>query len=430
MNEASLQTGLDPALQALARRLFDELRRQTFDGVGVSRATYGAGETAGMAVVGAAARREGLRVEYDAAANLVITLDGREPDKPFVACGSHLDSVPQGGNFDGAAGVIGGLLALLRQKATGAAPPRTIKVYALRGEESAWFGKCYLGSSALFGRFDARDLTLRLRESETTLGQAMEACGADVARVATGARLVDPQDMALFLELHIEQGPVMVARGLPVAIVTGIRGNVRHPEAVCRGEAAHAGAVPRWLRRDAVFAASELVMRLDRRWESLLEAGEDLVVTCGIFGTNPAEHAMSRVPGELRYALEYRSQSEATLEAFGEILAEETASIGRRRGVVFDLGRTVRSASAVMHPGLVEHLMSLCARRGVPHERIPSGAGHDAAIFANQGIPTAMIFIRNQHGSHNPREAMEFDDFFLGVEILYDALRTGAAALS
>jgi len=257
----------------------------------------------------------------------------------------------------------------------------------------------------------------------------MAAAGADVARVAAGEALIRPADLACFFELHIEQGPVMVARQVPVGLVTGIRGNIRHPSVVCRGEAAHAGAVPRWLRHDAVFAFADLVERLDQHWISLLEQGEDLVVTLGIVGTDPAEHAMSRVPGELRFSLEYRSQSSDMLHSFGGIVAEEMLNVGRGRGVSFELGQALPTAPARTHPALVDHLAAVCGEAAIPYERLPSGAGHDAAVFANAGVPTAMLFVRNEHGSHNPREAMDIDDFLLGAEALYRAMLTAPEAL-
>lgn len=414
----------DAGLRRWAEGLFDRLREISFDGVGISRATYGTGETEAMRLIAEAASGEGLEVAYDAAANLVITLPGAAADRPVAATGSHLDSVPQGGNYDGAAGVIAALTGLVHLKRHRIVPDRTLRVYALRGEESAWFGKCYLGSMSLFGKFDPADLELTQSGSGETLAACMAAAGADVERIRRGEPIVDPRDIACFVELHIEQGPVMVARNIPVGIVTGIRGNVRHPRAVCRGEAAHSGAVPRWLRHDAVFAVSEFVMRLDRHWETLLQQGQDLVVTIGILGTNPAEHAMSRVPGEVRFSLEYRSQSPDVLAGFEELVQEEGLAIGRSRGVAFDFGPAVPTAPAVMDERLVAHLDAVCDRLEIPHERLPSGAGHDAAIFANEGVPTVMIFIRNEHGSHNPAEAMAFDDFFLGAEVLINGLLT------
>lgn len=419
---------LDESVRRVAVDLFERLRAMSFDGVGITRETYGAGETAAMAVIAELAERERLDVTWDAARNLVVTLEGRRPDLPVVACGSHLDSVPQGGNFDGAAGVIAGLLTLLQVRRTGEQPLRTLALYVLRGEESAWFNRCYLGSGALFGKLGADDLAARHRSSGRTLAEHMADCGVDLAPIRARRPLADPKRFACFVELHIEQGPVMVARDWPVAIVTGIRGNVRHPDAECVGEAAHSGTVPRWLRRDGVLATADLLMRLDEHWRTLLEQGVDLVLTAGIVATDPAEHAISRVPGRLRFAIEYRSQDAGTLAALGELLAAEAAEVGRRRGVRFDLGPAVTAEPALMDPAVVAHFARACEDLGVPHSLLPSGAGHDASIFANAGVPTTMIFVRNEHGSHNPHEAMALDDFFLGAEVLRAGLVAAAEA--
>jgi len=427
---ANGQAGASADLKDWIAGIFARLREDSFDGVGVSRESYGEGETHAIKTVVDLARAEGLEIAADDAANVAVTLPGADRDAPAVACGSHLDSVPRGGNFDGAAGVLSGLMALVRAKREGVVPPQDLKLFILRGEESAWFGRAYMGSSALFGTFDPKDLELKHRTTGKPLRDYMAASGADVARIAAQERMIDPASLACFFELHIEQGPVMVARKVPVGLVTGIRGNVRFPNGVCRGEAAHAGAVPRWLRHDAVFAVSDLVMRLDQHWQILMEHGEDLVVTLGIVGTDPEEHAMSRVPGEVRFSLEYRSQSAGMLSSFADIVAEEMANVGRSRGVSFELGHSLPTQPARTDPALVDHLARVCEAAGIAYERLPSGAGHDAAVFANGGVPTAMIFVRNEHGSHNPHEAMELEDFFLGAEALYRAMLGAPEALS
>ena len=421
---------LDHDLRPWAIRLFDALHAISHDGRGISRMTYGPGETEAMHLVAERATAEGLSVEYDAAANLVITLPGQRADLPFVACGSHLDSVPVGGNYDGAAGVVAGLMSVVHLQRQGLTPPRTIKVYALRGEESAWFGQAYLGSRALFGQFDVADFALPHRDSGLPLETYMRQADVDVARLRAGEALVSASEIACFLELHIEQGPVMVARNFPVGIVTGIRGNHRHRQAQCHGEAAHSGTTPRWLRRDAVFAVSEFIMRLDRHWQALLEQGQDVVVTVGILSTNPAAHAMSRVPEEVRFVLEYRSQSRQVLTEFAQLAGDEAAMITRLRGVTFDLGEAVLTPPAVMDTRLINALVAICQDAGIAHERLPSGAGHDAAVFANAGVPTAMIFVRNAQGSHNPHEAMDYDDFFMAAEVLLQGLLSAPEALT
>jgi N-carbamoyl-L-amino-acid hydrolase len=415
---------------ALALALFDRLRAATTDGVGISRESYGAGESAALDIIEAEARAYGLATERDAGANLVVTLPGRDPSPPFLACGSHLDSVPQGGNYDGAAGVVAALLALSSFVAEGFQPSRTIKLYALRGEESGWFGRAYIGSSALFGKLSADDLAMPHVITGRKLIDCMRDAGVDVDRVTRGERLLDPETVAAWLELHIEQGPVLVARQLPVAVVTGIRGNFRHRTIECIGEAGHSGAIPRWLRHDAVFATAELITRLDRHWRTLLERGRDLVITSGIIGTDPAEHALARIPGRLRFSFEARSQSTETLEAFYDLFRSECASIADERGVEFLFDRRLDSAPARMDATWIARLRETLRAMELPDEPIPSGAGHDAAVFANAGVASAMIFVRNEHGSHNPKEAMAMDDFLHGAELLRRALRDAAGPAS
>ena len=406
---------------ASAEALFAALHRIGWDGTGITRPSYAAAESAALDHIAAAAHALGLATRRDRAANLVVTLPGADPGLASVSCGSHLDSVPQGGNFDGAAGVVAGLLALAALRDL-PGRRRDLCLFALRGEESAWFGRPYLGSSALFGDLGAEDLaTPRLGDGET-LAEAMAATGADVPAIAEGARLLDPARLAAWFELHIEQGPVLVARNLPVAVVTGLRGNLRHREIVCAGAAGHSGAVPRWLRHDAVFAVAELIARLDRHWQQMLAQGQDLVVTVGTIGTDPAEHAISRIPGLVRFSLEARSESADTLAAFDALLHEECAAIESATGVAFRFDRRRDTAPAQMDPALIASLRETAAALGLPGETMPSGAGHDAAVFANHGVPSAMIFVRNAHGSHNPNEAMAMTDFLDGTRLLLAAL--------
>jgi len=306
-------------------------------------------------------------------------------------------------------------------------PRRTLKLFALRGEESARFGKAYVGSSALLGALSAADLELKAADSNITMGACMAQVGVDVERVKKAEPLLDPNSFAAWVELHIEQGPVLVARGLPVAIVTGVRGNVRHRTVECIGAAGHSGAVPRWLRHDAMFATSELVSHLDHHWRTLLERGRDLVITIGVVTTDPREHAIARIPGKLCFSFEARSQSRETLKAFYDLFLSECRLVGEERGVEFKLDRRLESSPAGMDPGWVARLRGAARALGLPDEEIPSGAGHDAAVFANAGIPSAMVFVRNEHGSHNPREAMAIEDFAAGVAVMRAALREAAA---
>ncbi|VVE04325.1 amidase [Pandoraea communis] len=409
------------ALAPLAEQLFTDLRRLGDDGVGITRDSYGEGENAAASYLTEWAGHQGLAVTRDRAANLIFTLPddiGDASNAPATWIGSHLDSVPQGGNYDGLAGIVAGLLCLVEQRRSQRHPATPVRVLALRGEESAWFGRAYMGSSALFGKLNDADLAMPHRTHGRSLAACMAQAGADVDAIRDGAMLFDASRAKAWLELHIEQGPVMVARNLPVAIVPGIRGNVRHNRVSCVGEAGHSGAVPRWLRHDAMFAVADLITRLDEHWRALLERGIDLVVTTGIVGTDPAEHAISRIPGKVDFSLEVRSQSTDTLDVFYELMRTECRAIERDRGVQFVFDRRLSSPPAIMDAHVSSLLVDVCRTFDLPQERVPSGAGHDAAIFANAGIPSGMVFVRNANGSHNPLESMDLDDFMRGVQVL------------
>ncbi|MFG1201818.1 hydantoinase/carbamoylase family amidase [Xanthobacter aminoxidans] len=406
----------------LARSLFDDLRRATSDGKGISRVAYSDRETAALDVIAAKARELGLHKGRDAGSNLVITLEGSDPALPFIACGSHLDSVPQGGNFDGAAGVVAGLAVLAGFLNEDLRPRRTVKVYGLRGEESARFGRAYIGSRSLLGQLPPGELALPAGDTGRSLGDCMRDVGVDVDRVARGQPLIDAKAVAAWLELHIEQGPVLEARTLPIGIVQGIRGNVRHRTIACIGQAGHSGAVPRWLRHDAVFAAAELISRLDEHWRRFLEQGQDLVVTSGIFGTEAEEQAIARIPGLVSFSIDFRSHSRETLESFYELFQRECDRIGDERGVHFRLDTRSDTPGAILDRVWIERLKAAAREHGLEDEEIPSGGGHDAAVFANAGIPSAMVFVRNANGSHNPSEAMDLDDFVHGVAVMRTAI--------
>ena len=200
--------------------------------------------------------------------------------------GSHLDSVPHGGNYDGAAGVIAGLLCLIRLRLEGKVPRHGIKVLALRGEESPWFETACLGSRALFGEL-AGDFARHHRSTGLSLREHLQAVGANVELIASSRKLIEPAQIAAYYELHIEQGPIMVERKVPVGVVSGIRGILRFPSINCFGEEGHSGAVPRELRRDPVSAAVDLLHRIDSHWIKSLDQGVDLVITSACFPRRP-----------------------------------------------------------------------------------------------------------------------------------------------
>lgn len=402
--------------------LFDRLRAASLDPPGVTRASYGPAEQAAHDIMAAAARGIGMDVSVDAIGTLRMLLPGSEPALAPVCIGSHLDAVPHGGNFDGAAGVVLGLAAAAALR--DAPRRRGLLVLGIRAEEMCWFPRNYLGSQALFGLLPAdAPETLTRADTGRSLASHMAELGFDAAPIRARQSLLRPADIHCFIEPHIEQGPVLVAEGLPVAVVTGIRGSRRYPRASATGQHAHAGAVPRAYRRDAAMAVVALIAALEARWHALEEQGADLVCTAGILSTDPAHHAVTKIPGLLCFSLDVRSEDGALLEEMDAWLHAEAARIGAARGVAIDLGPGSHAAPARMAPELVAALEEAARATATPHRRMASGAGHDCATFAQQGVPSVMLFLRNDHGSHNPDEALEIADAQAGLRVLVHALR-------
>ena len=403
---------------ALAASLFEQLAAQGHDGVGITRDTYGDGENAAHALLAAAAVSRGLEVRRDAACNLYMTLPGRNRSASVVMTGSHLDSVPRGGNFDGAAGVVAGIAILSGWRRAGATPERDVTVMAIRAEESAWFPVSYAGSKAAFGLLDAGTLDLCRADTGRTLADHLRASGGDPGSVVGGTPALHADEIDCFVELHIEQGPVLDESTDVLGVVTGICGSQRYRHATIRGQYAHSGATPRTHRRDAVVAAAALVTALQRAWVELESAGHELTVTVGQCMTDAAQADFSKVSGRVDFSIDMRSRSRATLDAMDAAVQAARVDIMQSCGVDVDLGPLTTSAPAAMDATLQTLLTDAAAQAGVPARAMPSGAGHDSALFAAQGVPAAMLFVRNANGSHNPDESMRLDDFAQATRVL------------
>lgn len=412
-----MRTNLVPDTE-LAARLFAALREKTFDGVGITREAYGPGEQAAHELVRAEAAALGLEIANDAAGNLLMTLPGTEREAKRIVLGSHLDSVPQGGNFDGAAGVLAGLATVAGMKRAGFAPARDITVLAIRAEEAgAWFPTSYPGSHAALGRLSPETLSVRRMDTGRTLEEHMRELGFDPDAVRAGKAKLSAQNTAAYLELHIEQGPVLDAEQIPVAIVTGIPGSRRLRAARVIGEYNHSGATPRRYRRDAAIAAAELAYRLDDHWAALETQGHSLVCTFCVLATTE-KAGFTKIPGEMRFQLDVRSVAPESVDAVFAELHRLVPQIEARRGVRFDLGVESGSRPSPMAATVQDGLLRAAQSLGIRHRRMPSGGGHDAAAFAQAGVPTGMLFVRNQNGSHNPHEAMRMEDFTAGCAVM------------
>jgi N-carbamoyl-L-amino-acid hydrolase len=395
----------------IAPRLFAALHAMSFDGIGITRAAYGPKESEAHRLVRAEAERLGLAVETDHAGNLSMTLKGTDAGLPRLMLGSHLDSVRSGGNYDGAAGVLAGLSVVAGLVRAGFRPARDITVIAVRAEETgSWFPVSYAGSRSALGRLPPEALDVPRMDDGRTLAEHMREEGFDPDAVRAGRASIDPATVAAFVELHIEQGPVLDEQSVPLGIVTGIPGSRRYRAARIFGEYNHSGATPRRLRHDAGIAAAELAYRLDAAWARLEADGHTLVCTFCVLATAP-EAGFTMIPGEACFELDMRSESRASVDLLHAALLRLVAEIEASRGVRVDLGPESGSLSSRMDEALQTEIAAAAEAASVPFRRMLSGGGHDAAAFAQAGIPACLLFVRNQFGSHNPREAMRMEDF-------------------
>lgn len=413
----------------LAEQLFAALHASSFDGVGITRASYGAGEQAAHQLLREQAKWAGLEVATDAALNLYITLPGRNRELARVMTGSHLDSVPRGGNFDGAAGVVAGLAVLGGWRQAGYQPQRDVTVMAVRAEESAWFPVSYVGSKAAFGLLPAAALQACRADNGISLEQHLLQLGGDPHAIGAGQPYLDASQINSFIEVHIEQGPVLIDAGKALGIVSGICGSLRYRQARAIGNYAHSGATPRSHRHDAVVAVSQLVIALQNLWQQLENEGHELTVTVGQFQTDRQQADFSKVSGQVEFCIDLRSRSIATLQLMDSHLLQAVEQISTEHGVRFELGEQSGSAPGVLAEPLVQRLQAAATRLGYSSLGMPSGAGHDAALFAGQGVDTAMLFIRNANGSHNPDEAMVLEDFHAAARVLSQVLAERSAQI-
>jgi beta-ureidopropionase / N-carbamoyl-L-amino-acid hydrolase len=418
------------AQRAQVAALFEQLRQDGLDEPGVSRDPYGPGEQRAHATVMQTAETLGLEIARDAAVNLYMTLPGRDRSAPVIVIGSHLDSVPHGGNFDGAAGVVAGLTALAVLRKLGLTPARDIVVMGIRAEESVWFQVSYIGSRSSLGTLPDGALDVRRVDSGQTLAEHIAACGGDPDALRAGARhFGDPTRVRAYAELHIEQAPSLVEAGRPVAICTGIPGNFRFPEASIVGRHDHVG-LPRRFRRDAAMAGAEFAMALDALWADHDARGIPMACTFGRFHTDPAAHGLTIVPGAFHFSLDVRAYDEAVLAGLEEKVGQIIEGIEQRRDVRFHLGKRARAAVGLVDPGIKTELEAAARNQGVPIVALGSPASHDAAAFGAAGVAMGMIFIRNENGSHNPDESMTIDDFLDGTSVLIEWLVKAAGVHS
>lgn len=377
---------------------------------GVTRVAWSAELFAAYVWVGERMRELGMDVEVDAAGNLL----GRwnVGSGPATLLGSHLDTVPSGGRLDGVLGVVTAVHAVRHLQEQGFEPARPVWIVAFMDEEGTRFGSALFGSRAFVGddvsRLGGRrDVAgTRLRDAMTEHGHALDVVG--------GANRI--REVGAYLELHIEQGPLLEAEQLQIGIVTSIVG-MRGYRVRLSGQANHAGTTPMALRRDALAGAARIVLEL----RTLARARQDVTANVGRISVEPG--GANVIPGVADFTIDVRAATPEGITELEELVEEAVARVAREERLDAELEPTFALEPLELDPQLVDTVERAAAAEGASFRRMPSGAGHDAMVIARH-VPAAMIFVPSRAGiSHSPEEYSSPDEVELGMRVLARTLK-------
>ncbi len=357
----------------------------------------------------------GLSVRLDTAANIIARREGSEPSLPAIALGSHTDTVPNGGKYDGALGVLGAIECLQTLEDLSIITRHPVEILDFTNEEGTRYSRWLYGSRAMAGLHEADDLTAVDAEG-VPVGDRLRDVGGDIQRIAQAQRR--SEEFAAYLELHIEQGPVLQSTGVPIGTVTAITGRVAL-EVTLRGFANHAGTTPMSARRDALLAASRVVQAVNS-----IATDEEVcrVGTVGIVRVSPG--ADNVIPGRAELAVEFRDESMGRLDDAERRLRQICQEISTASNVEIDVAQLGVTDSSPMSAGIQEIVAKAAQDHGFETSSLPSGAGHDAqsmAVLCQAG----MIFVPSVDGiSHSPNEYSTPEACANGADVLLQTLLT------
>ncbi len=355
--------------------------------------------------------------QIDAVGNVVGLYRGSDPEAKRLLTGSHYDTVRNGGKYDGRLGILVPMACVRQLHRLGRRLPFDLEVVGFAEEEGQRYKATFLGSSALTGHFDPAWLSQQDADG-ITMADAMQAAGHEATMPSIEALKRDAAQYRGFVEVHIEQGPVLDERDLPLGVVTSINGSVRYLGEIT-GQASHAGTTPMVSRRDAAAAVAELVLFVEQQASAM----PDVVGTVGIL--NVPAGSINVIPGRCQFSLDLRATTDAARDALDLAVREALQSICQRRGLHFKLDPTMSAAAAPSDASLQARWEQAVQALGLPVFRLPSGAGHDA-MKLHEVMPQAMLFLRGGNAgiSHNPLETITADDAELCVQAFQHLLAT------
>lgn len=393
---------------------FAALRAITAPGDGITRLAFSDEDWAARACVIGMMERAGLSVRADAFGNVIGRKEGLDPAAPVVMFGSHIDSVPNGGNFDGVVGVLGAIEVIRSMNEADFQNEHPIELVVFMSEESSRFGVATLGSKAMCGNMDVAGLKKLRDKSGQTLYDVLKARGLDADHIEA-AKYDRP--VKAFMEIHIEQGKVLENTHTQVGVVTGIAAPTRL-QVILKGQADHSGATPMHMRCDSLCAAAQIILEV----EKLAAAAEKypVVGTVGIAQVSPG--VMNVIPGRTELGIDIRSISLEMKAQVVHALRAAIDAIAAKRGIAAEITVLTDETPVRLKDEMISFLTDICKESGRSYMQMPSGAGHDAMHWAAVA-PTGMLFIPCKEGiSHNPAEWAELEDIAAATEILYEAI--------
>ena len=407
------QYSLDLDEAQFAKMLFDHVREMSKDVAGVTRQGYGPLETQVLEYLKGIGGKLDLDIQTDLAGNVWMTLPGTDRTLPAFVSGSHADSVPQGGNYDGLAGIVAALCAAHWMRRHHYTPKRDFTVLMMRCEESSFFGKAYVGSLGMMGKLTAADLALKHRSTGETLGECIRSCGVDPERLTTGEPVIDPKRIAAFVELHIEQGPILEAAKKDIGVVTCVLGMINYKIKVY-GQSDHAGTTPMPYRQDALYGAAKVLQYLHDELDKL---DSELVYTTGEIYCHPNVHTV--IPDYVEFSIDARHEKPEVIEQVVNVIKNMPKEVVKCK-VDYEVAWT--RDTVYYDKELVGYVQEAVDELGYSNQKINSGAGHDAQ-FAAYMMPTTMVFVPSKDGhSHCEPEYTSPEQCTQGASVLLNAV--------
>ena len=394
---------------------FEAMAQLTAPGEGINRLAFTDADWAGRQYIIDRMTDAGLSIAIDDFGNVIGYKSGKNPELPVVMVGSHTDSVPNGGNYDGVVGVLSAIEVIRSMIDDGYEHDHTIAVVSFMCEESGRFGNATLGSKAMRGELTLQDLHRLVDKQGISLYEALKGRNLNPDGIETMAY---KRPVKSFTEIHIEQGKVLEHEQKTIGIVTGIAAPERFYVTI-RGNADHSGATPMNLRHDALCGASKIILGIEEI--ASMQEEPPVVGTVGVVEVTPG--AMNVIPGAVKLGVDIRSISKVARNSVVTLVKEFIDITAEKRGLSYTIETIAQDHPVEMHPAMIREIEETVKSVGVEYMTMPSGAGHDAMHWA-EAVPTGMIFIPCRDGiSHNPAEFAEMDDIVTGAEVLDKVIR-------